>query len=491
MERGVQAEPVSAASSAAERQRPAASGGKGTITVRDDRTGKEYKLEITEGGCVRATDFKQIVAGGDGVGLRLFDPGYMNTAACRSAISYIDGDKGILRYRGYPIEQLAEKSTYLETAYLLMYGSLPTAGQLQKWEDAIARHSQLPTFVADAIEALPHDTHPMGALIVGINALSTVHPDANPALVGQGIYDDKKVRDKQIVRIIAKIPAIAAHAYHRRTGQLPTFPSSRLSYSENFLYMLDAMGQLNYKPHPRLAQVLDIMFILHADHEMNCSTAAARHLASSGVDVYSAVAGATGALYGPLHGGANEAVLRMLEEIKTVDNVPDFVEGVKQRRRKMSGFGHRVYKNYDPRAKIIKKLAEEVFSIVGRDPLIEVAQVLEKTALQDEFFVSRKLYPNVDFYSGLIYRALGFPTDFFPVLFAIPRAAGYLAHWRESLDDPDTKIVRPQQWYTGEWLRDYAPMDSRSGAQQGKNADAMSDIPMSNATRRRVVQAKL
>ncbi|KAJ0479207.1 putative transferase [Helianthus annuus] len=302
---------------------------------------------------------------------------------------------------------------------------------------------------------------------------------------GQDLYKSKPVRDKQIVRILGKAPTIAAAAYLRMAGRPPVLPSSNLSYSENFLYMLDSMGDKSYKPNPRLARVLDILFILHAEHEMNCSTAAARHLASSGVDVYIALAGAVGALYGPLHGGANEAVLKMLNEIGTVDNIPEFIEGVKNRKRKMSGFGHRVYKNYDPRAKVIKKLAEEVFSIVGRDPLIEVAIALEQATLSDEYFVKRRLYPNVDFYSGLIYRAMGFPTEFFPVLFAIPRMAGYLSHWRESLDDPDTKIMRPAQVYTGIWMRHYIPARERMSS-TGVVVDKLGQVSVSNATKRRL-----
>ncbi|KAG0590595.1 hypothetical protein KC19_1G112800 [Ceratodon purpureus] len=465
---------------------PKFSGGAGTLTVVDNRTGKKYEFDISEGGTVKATDFKKIVAGGDGNGLRLFDPGYLNTAPVRSNISYIDGDKGILRYRGYPIEELAEKSSFLEVAYLLMYGNLPSKVQLADWERAIAQHSAVPETVLAVIAALPHDAHPMGTLVGSMCALSSCHPDANPALQGQDVYKSKAVRDKQIVRVLGKAPTLAAAAYLRMAGRPPVLPSNQLSYSENFLYMLDSLGDRAYKPNPRLAKVLDILFILHAEHEMNCSTAAARHLASSGVDVYTALAGATGALYGPLHGGANEAVLKMLSEIGSVENIPEFLEGVKNRKRKMSGFGHRVYKNYDPRAKVVRTLADEVFSIVGRDPLIEVAVALEKAALSDEYFVKRKLYPNVDFYSGLIYRAIGFPTEFFPVLFAVPRMAGYLAHWKESLDDPDTKIMRPQQWYQGEWLRHYTPSSSRSAS---GSLDTLANISVSNATKRRLAGA--
>ncbi|KAL3848704.1 hypothetical protein ACJIZ3_010586 [Penstemon smallii] len=488
---------------------------KGSLSIVDERTGKRYQVQVSEEGTVKATDFKKITTGKDDKGLKLYDPGYLNTAPVRSSICYIDGDEGILRYRGYPIEELSEGSTFLEVAYLLMYGNLPSEAQLADWEFAVSQHSAVPQGILDIIQAMPHDAHPMGVLVSAMSALSVFHPDANPALrklvflqkdghlcvmpglleiiimllwhlflfAGQDIYKSKQVRDKQIVRILGKAPTIAAAAYLRMAGRPPVLPSSNLSYSENFLYMLDSLGDRSYKPNPRLARVLDILFILHAEHEMNCSTAAARHLASSGVDVYTALAGAVGALYGPLHGGANEAVLKMLSEIGTIDNIPEFIEGVKNRKRKMSGFGHRVYKNYDPRAKVIKKLAEEVFSIVGRDPLIEVAIALEKAALSDEYFVKRKLYPNVDFYSGLIYRAMGFPTEFFPVLFAIPRMAGYLSHWRESLDDPDTKIIRPAQVYTGVWLRHYMPLQERMTT---KEVDKLGQVSVSNATRRRL-----
>ncbi|KAL4575524.1 hypothetical protein LXL04_022371 [Taraxacum kok-saghyz] len=465
---------------------------KGSLVIADERTGKKYKVQVSEEGTVRATDLKKITTGNEDKGLKLYDPGFLNTAPVRSSICYIDGDEGILRYRGYPIEELAESSSFLDVAYLLsnssfpfLYGNLPSQSQLADWEFTVAQHSAVPQGILDIIHAMPHDAHPMGVLVSAMSALSVFHPDANPALRGQDLYKSKPVRDKQIVRILGKAPTIAAAAYLRMAGRPPVLPSSNLSYSENFLYMLDSLGDKSYKPNPRLARVLDILFILHAEHEMNCSTAAARHLASSGVDVYTALAGAVGALYGPLHGGANEAVLKMLNEIGSVDNIPEFIEGVKNRKRKMSGFGHRVYKNYDPRAKVIKKLAEEVFSIVGRDPLIEVAIALEKAALSDEYFVKRKLYPNVDFYSGLIYRAMGFPTEFFPVLFAIPRMAGYLSHWRESLDDPDTKIMRPAQVYTGVWMRHYIPAQERMSS-NGAVVDKLGQLSVSNATRRRL-----
>ncbi|CAN6898775.1 unnamed protein product [Brassica oleracea] len=456
---------------------------KGNLTIVDERTGKKYQVPVSEDGTVKSVDLKKITTGKDDKGLKLYDPGYLNTAPVRSSISYIDGDEGILRYRGYPIEELAESSTFIEVSYLLMYGNLPSQSQLADWEFTISQHSAVPQGVLEIIQSMPHDAHPMGVLVSAMSALSIFHPDANPALSGQDIYKSKQVRDRQIVRILGKAPTIAAAAYLRMAGRPPVLPSGNLSYAENFLYMLDSMGNRSYKPNPRLARVLDILFILHAEHEMNCSTAAARHLASSGVDVYTAVAGAVGALYGPLHGGANEAVLKMLAEIGSVENIPEFIEGVKNRKRKMSGFGHRVYKNYDPRAKVIKKLADEVFSIVGRDPLIEVAVALEKAALSDEYFVKRKLYPNVDFYSGLIYRAMGFPPEFFTVLFAVPRMAGYLSHWRESLDDPDTKIMRPQQAYTGVWLRHYEPVRQR---RLSSDSDKMGQVSISNASRRRL-----
>ncbi|XP_004251813.1 citrate synthase, glyoxysomal [Solanum lycopersicum] len=456
---------------------------KGALTIIDERTGKKYPVQVSEDGTIKANDLKKITTGQNDKGLKLYDPGYLNTAPVRSSICYIDGDAGILRYRGYPIEELAEGSSFLEVAYLLLYGNLPSENQLADWEFTVSQHSAVPQGLLDIIQSMPHDAHPMGVLVSAMSALSVFHPDANPALRGQDIYKSKQVRDKQIVRILGKAPTIATAAYLRMAGRPPVLPSNNLSYAENFLYMLDSLGNRSYKPNPRLARVLDILFILHAEHEMNCSTAAARHLASSGVDVYTAIAGAVGALYGPLHGGANEAVLKMLSEIGSVENIPEFLEGVKNRKRKMSGFGHRVYKNYDPRAKVIKTLADEVFSIVGRDPLIEVAVALEKAALSDEYFVKRKLYPNVDFYSGLIYRAMGFPTEFFPVLFAIPRMAGYLSHWNESLDDPDTKIMRPAQVYTGVWMRHYMPLKERSPHSE---ADKLGHVSVSNATKRRL-----
>lgn len=468
--------------SAAVEERPAPGGGRGTLTVVDNRTGKKYTIEISEGGTIQASALKQIKAGGDGVGLRTYDPGYTNTSAVISRISFIDGDKGILRYRGYPIEELAERSNFLETAYLVLFGSLPTTPQLATFEESVMRHSGLPVCTEAVVNALPPDSHPMGTLMTGICALSVTHPDQNPALAGQNIYKSRQMQDKQIVRLIGKMPTLAAQAYHKGTGRRAAPPNQRLGYAENFLYMLDAGVTPNYKPNPKLSRAMDIMFILHAEHEMNCSTAAARHLASSGVDFYTAMAGAVGALYGPLHGGANEAVLRMLERIGKVENIPAFITGVKNKKEKMFGFGHRVYRNFDPRAKIIKEVADDVFSVAGRDPLINIAYALQEAALSDEYFVSRKLYPNVDFYSGLVYRALGFPPQFFTVLFAVPRVVGWCAHWRESLVDPDTKIIRPQQDYKGVWLRHYETLDHRTS----EGTDTLARLAPSNAYQRRV-----
>ncbi|VVB04319.1 unnamed protein product [Arabis nemorensis] len=427
---------------------------KGILSILDERTGENYQVQVSEEGTVKSVDLKKITMGKDDKGIKLYDPGYINTAPVRSSISYIDGDEGILRYRGYPIEELAERSTFIEVAYLLIYGNLPSQSQLADWEISVSQHSKVPQGVLDIIQSMPHDAHPASIIVSAMSTLSIFHYDANPSLKGHNIYKSKQVCDKQIFRILGQAPTIVVAAYLKTVGKPHVLPLSNLSYIENFLYMLDSMGNRSYKPNPRLARVLDIIFILHAEHEMNCSTAAARHLASSGADVYTVVAGALGALYGPLHGGAIEAVPKMLSEIGTVENIPEFIESVKNRKRKISGFGHRVYRNYDPRAKLITKLAEEVFSIVEKDPLIEVAIALEKAALSDEYFVKRKIYPNVDFYTGLIYRAMKIPREFV----AVARMAGYLSHWCESLIDPDTKIVRPQQAYTGVWLRHYEPV---------------------------------
>ncbi|KAJ3289447.1 hypothetical protein HK104_007462, partial [Borealophlyctis nickersoniae] len=430
-----------------------------TLTVLDNRTGKTYDIPI-EDGTIKATAFQAIKEGN--VGIRLYDPAYQNTAVCRSTICEIDGDAGILRYRGYPIEELAEKSNFLEVSYLLIYGELPTKLQYQTWSDQVLRHTFVHTRVHEVMQAFNYDAHPMGMFISSVAAMSTFHPEGNPALQGVDLYTKNlAVRNKQIVRLMGKVPTIAAATYRHRIGRPFNNPQNNLSYCENFLYMMDHLSERNYMPNPKLAKALDVLFILHADHELNCSTAAMRHIGSSMVDPYSAVAGAAAALYGPLHGGANEAVLRMLESIGTVAAIPTFLADVKARRRKLMGFGHRVYKNYDPRAKIIRRIAYEVFEICGREPLIDVAIELEKAALSDPWFTEKKLYPNVDFYSGLIYKAMGFPTDFFPVLFAIPRVAGWLAHWVESLDAPDSKIWRPRQVYVGEGKRGYVPLEMR------------------------------
>jgi len=394
--------------------------------------------------------------------LRVYDPGYTNTASATSRICYIDGPKGVLEYRGIPIEQLAEKSTFLEVAHLLLYGNLPSKQQLDYFQGRVMRHTYVHEDLKVMMKSFRYNSHPMGMLVSSMAAMSTFHPEANPALAGQTVYNNKDLRNKQIHRIIGTIPTLAAFAYRHRIGRPYVNPASPdAGYAENFLYMLDNLSDDTYKPHPKLVRALDILFILHADHELNCSTAAMRHLASSGVDVYTAVAASAGALYGPRHGGANEAVLRMLEKIGSVANIPKFIQDVKDRKEKLMGFGHRVYKNYDPRARIIRGVAEEVFTIVGKEPLIEVAVALEKVALSDKYFIDRKLYPNVDFYSGLIYKAMGFPTDFFPVLFAIPRTVGWLSHWNEFLDDKENKIIRPRQVYKGLHKQDYVAMENR------------------------------
>ncbi|CEO95191.1 unnamed protein product (mitochondrion) [Plasmodiophora brassicae] len=447
---------------------------KNSLTVTDNRTGKKYQLPIYEN-TIKAEDLGKIKGIPNEPGLRSYDPGYLNTSSATSRICFIDGDKGILTYRGYPIEQLAEKSTFLEVAFLLIYGSLPTKDQLDYWSNRIMRHTFIHDDLAAMMKSFRYNSHPMGMLISTVSAMSTLHPEANPALSGQDVYNSAKLRNKQIHRILGTMPTIAAFAYRHRIGRPYVWPSHKpLSYTENFMFMLDQLSNPNYAPHPRLARALDILFILHADHELNCSTAAMRHLASGGVDVYTCVAGAAGALYGPKHGGANEAVLRMLESIGSVDNIPQFIANVKARKVLLMGFGHRVYKNYDPRARIIRQVAEEVFQILGREPLIEVAVALEKIALADPYFIKRKLYPNVDFYSGLIYKAMGFPTDMFPVLFAIPRTAGWLAHWVEFLADPENRIIRPRQVYLGADRRDYVDINKRSTA--SKDSVIVSDM---------------
>ncbi|KAJ3213279.1 hypothetical protein HK099_007475, partial [Clydaea vesicula] len=431
-----------------------------TLTVLDNRTGTLYEVPISDG-TIRATEFKalnlQVHLGNSEV----FDPAYLNTAVCRSTICDIDGENGVLRYRGYPIEELAEKSSFMEVSYLLLYGELPTKSQFFHFNNEILRHTMLHIKIVELMKSFNFDSHPQGMLISTIAALSTFNADANPALQGQAIYQNPRIRNKQIFRLLGKVPTIAACAYRHRIGRAYNEPKFGLSYTENFLYMMDHMGEEDYRPNPKLVKALDVLFILHAEHELNCSTAAMRHIGSSLVDPYCAISGAASALYGPLHGGANEAVLRMLAEIKTKDNIPGFLIDVKNRKKKLMGFGHRIYKNYDPRAKIIRQIAYEVFEICGKEPLIDVAVELEKQALADDYFVSRKLLPNVDFYSGLIYKAMGFPVDMFPVLFTIPRVAGWLSHWVEMLQDKENKIWRPRQVYVGEGKRAYVPIDAR------------------------------
>jgi len=432
-----------------------------TVTVTDNRTGETLEIPISDN-TIKAKTLSKLKLPGARIGLRSYDPGFTNTAAATSRITYIDGPAGLLTYRGYPIEQLAEKSSFLEVSYLLTYGELPTLSQLKYFEDRVMKHTFIHEDLVDMLKSFRYDAHPMGMLATMFAAMGTQHPEANPALQGQAIYSDITLRNKQIHRILGSIPTMAAFAYRRRIGRPIVYPShQKMTYSENFLYMLDMLSNKNYRPHPELAKALDVLFIIHADHELNCSTSAMRHLASSGVDVYTCVSAATGALYGPRHGGANEAVLRMLENIGGKENIPMFLERVKKREVRLMGFGHRVYKNYDPRARIVRKIAERVFDILGREPLIEVAEALEAAALSDPYFKKRKLYPNVDFYSGLIYKAMGFPTDFFPVLFAIPRAVGWLSHWNEFLDDPENRIVRPRQVYKGHETRNYVGIENR------------------------------
>jgi citrate synthase len=414
---------------------------KETLTVTDNRTGTSYELPIQDG-AIRATDLRKIKAGGDDFGIVSYDPGFMNTAACRSAITYIDGEKGILRYRGYPIEEIAEQKTFLEVAYLLLNGEFPTAEQKDGWVDQITHHTFLHENIKKFIDGFQHDAHTMGILLSTVGALSPFYPEAKKIF-------DEETRKKQIVRLIAKTPTIAAFAYRHATGLPYVYPDNELDYAANFLSMLWKTTELKYQPDPILARALDVLFVLHADHEQNCSTSTMRVIGSSQPDPYSAAAGAVSALYGPLHGGANEQVVRMLEGIGSVRNIPDHIKRVKAGELRLMGFGHRVYKNYDPRARIIKHVAEEVFSVTGRNPLIDIAIELEKIALEDEYFISRKLYPNVDFYSGIIYQAMRFPVEMFPVLFAIGRMPGWLAQWQEGILDPEQKIARPLQIYTG------------------------------------------
>jgi citrate synthase len=425
---------------------------KDSITITDNRTGKSYELPITEG-TIKATDLRQIKVTDDEFGMMTYDPAFMNTAACRSAITFIDGDKGILRYRGYPIEQLAEKATFLEVAYLLCEGELPSKGQLNKWEEEIKYHTYVHTNITKFLEGFRYDAHPMGMLLGAVGALSTFYPDA------KNIHDPAN-RYLQRVRLLAKLPTIAAFAFRHSRGLPYEFPRNDLDYIGNFVNMTFSIGG-RHQPNKVLQRALEILLILHADHEQNCSTSAVRAVGSSHVDPFSAVSAGIAALYGPLHGGANEAVLRMLDEIGDKGQIPAFVDKVKNGSDRLMGFGHRVYKSYDPRAKLIKKVAYDVFEQTGLNPKLEIALELERIALEDEYFIKRKLYPNVDFYSGLIYQAMGYPMDYFTVLFAIGRSPGWLAQWEEMLLDKDQKIARPRQVYVGSDERNFVPLEKR------------------------------
>ena len=424
-----------------------------SLTITDNRTGKSYEVPI-EDGTVRATALRDIKVNESDFGVMTYDPAFMNTASCRSAITYLDGENGVLEYRGYPIEQLAEHSTYLEVAYLLVHGDLPNQKQLDEWTHQITIHTFVHENVRSFMQGFRYDAHPMGMLLASVGALSTFYPDANQ-------IKDPETRYLQIIRLIAKMPTLAAFAYRHNMGQPYVYPDNDLRYPGNFLSMLFKMTELKYEPDPRLERALDILFILHADHEQNCSTSAVRAVGSSQVDPYSSVAAGIAALYGPLHGGANEQVLRMLRRIERKENIPDFMQGVKEGKERLMGFGHRVYKNYDPRAKIIKKACDDVFEVTGVNPLLEIALELEKIALEDEYFVKRKLYPNVDFYSGLIYEALHMPVGMFTVLFAIPRTSGWISQWLEMIDDKEQKIARPRQIYTGKRELEYVPVEKR------------------------------
>ncbi len=427
--------------------------GSSTLTVTDNRTGKVYEIPIADD-AIPATALRQIKISDDDFGLLSYDPAFMNTANCRSAITFIDGERGILRYRGYPIQELAEHATFLEVAYLLLEGELPTKTQLDAWVEEVTNHTFIHENLKKLIDGFHHDAHPMGILIGTVGALSTFYPDAKRIF-------NADARRKQIVRLIAKIPTLAAFAQRHAVGLPYVYPDNSLAYAGNFLSMMWKISEPRYRPDPILEHALDVLFTLHADHEQNCSATAMRTVGSSHADPYSAVAAATAALYGPLHGGANEQVLRMLNEIGSVDRVPEYVRRVKAGETRLMGFGHRVYKNYDPRARIIKQVTDEVFKVTGRNPLLDIALELERVALEDDYFITHKLYPNVDFYSGIIYQAMGFPTEMFPVLFAIGRMPGWLAQWQEGLLDPEQKITRPRQIYVGSTERHFVPVSDR------------------------------
>ncbi len=425
-----------------------------TLSIRDNRTGRDYEVEILDGDVVRAIDLRQIKVNEDDFGMMTYDPGFTNTASTRSTVTFIDGGKGILRYRGYPIEQLAEQSTHLEVSYLLLKGELPTQSELDDFVQDVTFHTYVHENILELMGGFRYDAHAMGMMISAVAALSTFYPGAKN-------IEDADSRWRQIVRLIAKMPTLAAYTYRHHRGLPYVYPENELSYTANFLNMLFRIGVRDYKPNPVLERALDVLFILHADHEQNCSASTMRVIGSAHAEPYSAMAGAMAALYGPLHGGANEAVLRMLKRIGSVDNVASFLEGVKRKEERLMGFGHRVYKSYDPRAKIIKRTADEVFAVTGRNPLLDIALELEKIALSEDYFVERNLYPNVDFYSGLIYQAMGFPVELFPVLFAIPRTVGWLAQWQELLGDGEQRIARPRQVYEGVGARDFVPVERR------------------------------
>ncbi|MDP2674553.1 MAG: citrate synthase [Dehalococcoidia bacterium] len=431
---------------------------KDSLAVTDNRTGRSYEIPISDG-TVHAIDFRQVKTSDDDFGLMVYDPAFTNTASCRSAITYIDGERGILEYRGYPIEQLAENTNFLETAYLILFGELPTRDELDQWIHDITYHTYVHENIKKFMEGFQYDAHPMGMLVGTVAALSTFYPDAKQV-------DDARSREISTGRLIAKMPTIAAFAYRHSRGLPYVYPDNDLSYAGNFLSMLWKMTEPKYQPDPALERAVDILFILHADHEQNCSTNAMRAVGSSRADPFSATAAAAAALYGPLHGGANEAVLRMLTEIGDRKRVPEFVKRVKAGDGRLMGFGHRVYKNYDPRATIIKRAADEVFQVTGRNPLLDIALELERIALQDDYFIQHKLYPNVDFYSGIMYQAMGFPVEMFPVLFAIPRTVGWLAQWREMVQDPEQKIARPRQVFTGPARRDFVPIEKRNSRRE-------------------------
>ena len=428
---------------------------KESLSVTDNRTGKQYEMPI-ENGCVKAIDFRKIKTSDQDFGLMSYDPAFLNTANCKSSITFIDGDVGILEYRGYPIDQLAEKSTHLEVSYLVMNGELPNKAQLEEFTSKITHHTYVHENIKSFMDGFRYDAHPMSMLASTVAALSSFYPEAKNV-------KNREIRRLQMMRLIAKMPTLAAFSYRHSQGLPYVYPNNDLGYTENFLTMVKSIGKPNWRPHPALVKALDLLFILHADHEQNCSTNAMRAIGSSEADPYVSAAGAIGALYGPLHGGANEAVLRMLFEIGSKSKIPEFIKSVKESggETKLMGFGHRVYKNYDPRAKVIKNMAEQVFEVTGKNPLLDIALELERIALEDEYFVKRKLYPNVDFYSGLIYQAMKFPVDMFPVLFAIPRMSGWLAQWNEMMGDNDQKIARPRQIYLGAGERHIVPFEKR------------------------------